>query len=115
MDAKRNIPGWAAKGSGEIFRKYIFSGSFRTGQQEILSAEQRRDGFLPYFPSVIQIAGNMYPGLCLGSGGIFGAEELQFLNQVGADTLFEQKFQQNNNPPIVCEKALYAVTHSALI
>lgn len=63
IDVERDVPAGAAEHGGQIFGEHVFAGGLGTGQQQILSAQQSSEGFLPDLFSVVEVAGGRDPAL----------------------------------------------------
>ena len=61
IDIKRNIPLRSPENRGQILRQNVFSGSLRTGQEQMLADQQRGQCLFPHIRSVVMVHRIRYP------------------------------------------------------
>ena len=62
IDVHGHIPHGTAEHRRQIFRQHVLAGGLGTGQQHMLTAQQRRRRALPYLPAVVEIPRRRHAG-----------------------------------------------------
>ena len=92
VDVHGHVPAGATEHGGQVLRQHVLAGGLRAGQQQVLAAQQRGGGALPYLLAIVKVVRRGDAGLGLRRRGVLGTEGLYLLQQGGVNALVPQLF-----------------------
>ena len=93
VDVKGHIPTGTPESGSQVFRENIFAGGLGAHQQQVLPAQQSRQGLFPDLLAVIEIAGLRNPAAQALFRGEAAPESFYFLYNCGIDSFLPQIVQ----------------------
>ena len=93
VDVEGHVPAGAAEHGGQVFRQHVLAGGLGAHQQQVLPAQQSRQGLFPDLLAVIEIAGLRNPAAQALFRGEAAPESFYFLYNCGIDSFLPQIVQ----------------------